>query len=111
MPPRFRSLPELADNLERLAAEGKVAPLSPDTARLVAIALRAFATEPDRDAIALAICGIPGRCPTPCAGCQGKANVVVRLYRGAKGPFDDGPADPGQGAPRRTASLRIVGKQ
>lgn len=108
MPPRYRSLPELADSLERLARSGRVVKLSPETAALVAVALRAFATEPTRDAIALALCGVPGRCPAPCAGCQGKANLVVRLYRGQAGPFDGGPPDPGQGAPRRVAGLTVV---
>jgi hypothetical protein len=109
--PRYRSIPDLATRLEQLARAGRVAPLTPETALLVATALRAFSTEPSRDEVALALCTVPGRCPAPCVGCQGKANLVVRLYRGGRGPFDPPqPPDPGAGAPRRTASLKVVGE-
>lgn len=77
---RYRSLPELAERVYRRAWSGRVVHLSPETAIVVAAAVRAFATRPGRDAIAMTICTARAKCDRPCDKCIGKANVIERLY-------------------------------
>lgn len=84
MPRRYRSLPELAERIHRRAWSGRVVHLSPATAIVVAAAVRAFATRPGRDDVALVFCGVRkrdrGRCEKACITCIAKANEVQRLY-------------------------------
>ena len=105
MPLRYRSLPDLADRLEATARAGREARITPQTTLVIVAALRAFASEPSREAIVAALCHVGGGCVAPCMTCVGRANLVMRLYRGDEGPEIP---DPGAGAPRRTASLKIV---
>jgi len=80
MPRRYRSLLDLAARIRRRAGAGQVVHLSPETAIVVAAALRAFSTAPGRDAIAMTLCSARTKCPRPCDKCIGKANAVERLY-------------------------------
>jgi hypothetical protein len=65
-------------------AAGKVAQLKPETAHLVARALRRYMAEPHRDNIVREICGVRGGCDQACVGCIAKANAIMALYAGHK---------------------------
>jgi hypothetical protein len=74
----------IIERIERRVAAGKVALLRPETAHLVAPALRRYMAEPSRDSIVREICGIRDGCDEPCVGCIGKANAIMALYAGRK---------------------------
>ena len=74
----------IINRIERRVAAGKVAQLKPETAHLVARALRRYLAEPSRDSIVREICGIRGGCEQRCLGCIGKANAIMTLFDGRK---------------------------
>ena len=59
----------------RIAAD-RPTHLKPDTAYLVAKAMRMWMAEPRREAIVREICGVPGGCINQCLGCIGKGRKV-----------------------------------
>jgi hypothetical protein len=74
----------IIDRVERLVATGKVTQLRPETAYLVARALKAWNAEPSRENIVREICGVRDGCDDvmKCMECVGKANAIMHLYRG-----------------------------
>lgn len=87
---RYRSLPELAEMMERAARHGRTVRLSYETAVVVVAALRAYSTHPTREAVIQALCTVRGGCgANPCYICTGRANGIMRLYKGAPDPTDD----------------------
>jgi hypothetical protein len=85
---RFFSGDEIAALIDRIMARvaaDRPTHLKPDTAYLVARALRMWMAEPRREAIVREICGVPGGCADRhCVGCIGKANAIMGLYEGRK---------------------------
>ncbi len=97
----YRTIHDLADMLATAAREGRNAKLTPQTASLLATALRAFAARPTREEVAkAAFCS--RQCDEICYPCRGKANVVCRIYEGGEGPFE-GLSLVGPPKPRGTA--------
>lgn len=84
---RYRSLPHLAEQIEGVARAGKQVVLTPETARLVAAALKAFSTNPKADTIAAAVCVSRQRCTEPCFRCSGIANLVQQIYENPERAF------------------------
>jgi hypothetical protein len=77
-----KEIAEIIARIERQVAGGKITHLKPDTAYLVARALRAFNAKPSRDHIVREICGVRGGCEPQCTGCIGQANAIMKLYDG-----------------------------
>lgn len=76
----------LIDRIVRRVAAGKVSQLRPETAHLVARALRAWNATPHRDSIVREICGFREGCDPWCLNCIGKANAIMNLYAGIATP-------------------------
>lgn len=85
---RFFSPEEVAglvDRIESRVASDKPTHLKPDTAYLVAKALRAWANRPSRRDIVRAICGVKN-CTQhdKCITCIGRANAIIGLFERRK---------------------------
>jgi len=76
---------ELADRMEARAKAGKVVHLTPDSAKVAALGLRALAAYPMRSQLVSIICGLD-RCKDrrSCYECFGKANAIMHLYEGRR---------------------------
>ena len=74
----------IADRMEKRAAAGKLAQLTPETALLVVRALRQLNATPRRDHLVREICGVKDGCEDHCLGCIGKANAIMGIYEGRK---------------------------
>lgn len=96
-----RCIQDLIDKLGKLARADRVVKLSPETSFVVLAALRAYATQPHRNEVAMAVCRDPKRCTTPCFTCLGIANKIKSLYEGNPVVSLPPPGESGQ--------LRIVG--
>lgn len=82
----YTTIQQLAEMLERAAKDGRHPRLTPRTAGMLAIAVKAFATRPTPDVALQIFCG--RSCSAVCYQCRGKANVVCRLFEGCKSPFE-----------------------
>lgn len=96
-----RCIQDLIELLGKKARADQIAKLTPETAFVVVAALRAYATQPHRNEVAMAVCRDPKRCTTPCFTCLGIANKIKSLYEGNAIVQLPPPGESGQ--------LRVVG--
>lgn len=86
-PPRTSTRPSLdaiARRLETAFREERNVTLKPETALVVALAVRAFATQPTRDEIMSVICDQKQPCKGFCYPCISLANKISQLYGGER---------------------------
>ena len=77
---RWPTMEALAEAIYASAKARKLVVLTPDTASLVAGALRRSGAKPTRDEIATMICRSRKCGETRCYNCTGLANVIVEAY-------------------------------
>lgn len=79
------SLDAIARRLEAAFRSNRTVTLKPETALVVALAVRAFATQPTRDDLVKLICDRKDPCEGFCYPCVSLANRISQLYAGGRG--------------------------
>lgn len=78
------SLNDIAQRLEAAFRADRTVTLKPETALVVAVAVRAFTTQPTRDDVVKLVCDRQEQCEGFCYPCIALANKISQLYGGER---------------------------